>query len=66
MTIPYSYLFVSEAQRYNDFFFKLLNFFHSAAEAVVKGQSDSILMFHQQNVPRTKLSQVSQECVQKV
>lgn len=34
--------------------------FPSAAEAVVKGQTDSILMFHQQNVLVTKLSQVSQ------
>lgn len=36
----------------------LLYLFQSAAEAVVKGQTDSILLFHQQNVPRTKLSQV--------
>ncbi|KAM3615443.1 uncharacterized protein V6R79_002398 [Siganus canaliculatus] len=30
---------------------------NSAAEAVMNGQSDSILLFHQQNVPRTKLGQ---------
>ncbi|KAK2846670.1 hypothetical protein Q5P01_009669 [Channa striata] len=30
---------------------------NSAAEAVMKGQTDSILLFHQQNVPRTKLDQ---------
>nr|XP_046245731.1 B-cell CLL/lymphoma 9-like protein [Scatophagus argus] len=30
---------------------------NSAAEAVMKGQTDSILLFHQQNVPRTKLGQ---------
>lgn len=30
---------------------------NSAAEAVMKGQADSILLFHQQNVPRTKLEQ---------
>ncbi|XP_029374141.1 B-cell CLL/lymphoma 9-like protein [Echeneis naucrates] len=30
---------------------------NSAAEAVLKGQTDSILLFHQQNVPRTKLEQ---------
>ncbi|XP_060903058.1 B-cell CLL/lymphoma 9-like protein [Labrus mixtus] len=30
---------------------------NSAAEAVIKGQSDSILLFHQQNVPHTKLEQ---------
>ncbi|XP_074535848.1 B-cell CLL/lymphoma 9-like protein isoform X1 [Halichoeres trimaculatus] len=30
---------------------------NSAAEAVIKGQTDSILLFHQQNVPRTKLEQ---------
>ncbi|GAA6235695.1 B-cell CLL/lymphoma 9-like protein [Lates japonicus] len=30
---------------------------NSAAEAVMKGQTDSILLFHQQNVPRTKLEQ---------
>ncbi|XP_036380869.1 B-cell CLL/lymphoma 9-like protein isoform X2 [Megalops cyprinoides] len=28
-----------------------------AAEAVIHGQADSILLFHQQNVPRTKLDQ---------
>ncbi|XP_058489857.1 B-cell CLL/lymphoma 9-like protein isoform X1 [Solea solea] len=33
------------------------NLANSAAEAVMKGQSDSILLFHQQNVPRTKLEQ---------
>lgn len=32
--------------------------FNSAAEAVIKGQTDSILLFHRQNVPRTKLEQV--------
>lgn len=31
---------------------------NSAAEAVMKGQSDSILLFHQQNVERSKLEQV--------
>lgn len=31
---------------------------YSAAEAVMKGQSDSILLFHQQNVERSKLEQV--------
>ncbi|XP_057694571.1 LOW QUALITY PROTEIN: B-cell CLL/lymphoma 9-like protein [Corythoichthys intestinalis] len=30
---------------------------NSAAEAVMKGKVDSILQFHQQNVPRTKLEQ---------
>uniref|UniRef100_A0A087XY20 Bcl9 like n=1 Tax=Poecilia formosa TaxID=48698 RepID=A0A087XY20_POEFO len=30
---------------------------NSAAEAVMKGQSDSILRFHQQNVPNSKLEQ---------
>lgn len=30
---------------------------NSAAEAVMKGQADSILLFHQQNVPRSKLEQ---------
>ncbi|XP_029963995.1 LOW QUALITY PROTEIN: B-cell CLL/lymphoma 9-like protein [Salarias fasciatus] len=30
---------------------------NSAAEAVMKGQSDSILLFHQQNVPHSKLEQ---------
>ncbi|XP_012723747.2 B-cell CLL/lymphoma 9-like protein [Fundulus heteroclitus] len=30
---------------------------NSAAEAVMKGQSDSILLFHQQNVPNSKLEQ---------
>ncbi|XP_069038532.1 B-cell CLL/lymphoma 9-like protein isoform X2 [Lepisosteus oculatus] len=30
---------------------------NSAAEAVVHGHADSILVFHQQNVPRTKLDQ---------
>ncbi|XP_033832718.1 B-cell CLL/lymphoma 9-like protein isoform X1 [Periophthalmus magnuspinnatus] len=30
---------------------------NSAADAVLKGQSDSILLFHQQNVPRSKLEQ---------
>ncbi|XP_051934311.1 B-cell CLL/lymphoma 9-like protein [Hippocampus zosterae] len=30
---------------------------NSAAEAVMKGKMDSILQFHQQNVPRTKLEQ---------
>ncbi|XP_041920021.1 B-cell CLL/lymphoma 9-like protein [Alosa sapidissima] len=30
---------------------------NSAAEAVIHGHTDSILMFHQQNVPRTKLDQ---------
>ncbi|KAM9853190.1 B-cell CLL/lymphoma 9-like protein [Aulostomus maculatus] len=30
---------------------------NSAAEAVLKGQTDSILLFHQQNVPCTKLEQ---------
>ncbi|XP_053176518.1 B-cell CLL/lymphoma 9-like protein isoform X2 [Scomber japonicus] len=30
---------------------------NSAAEAVLKGQSDSILLFHQQNVPCNKLEQ---------
>lgn len=34
-------------------------FFDSAAEAVMKGQADSILLFHQQNVPHSKLEQVS-------
>lgn len=38
----------------------LLYLFDSAAEAVMKGQTDSILLFHQQNVPRTKLEQVRQ------
>ncbi|KAF7655773.1 hypothetical protein LDENG_00051140 [Lucifuga dentata] len=33
------------------------NLANSAAEAVMKGQTDSILLFHQQNVPRTKLEQ---------
>ncbi|KAK5868969.1 hypothetical protein PBY51_009937 [Eleginops maclovinus] len=33
------------------------NLANSAAEAVFKGQSDSILLFHQQNVSRTKLEQ---------
>nr|XP_015192838.1 PREDICTED: B-cell CLL/lymphoma 9-like protein [Lepisosteus oculatus] len=33
---------------------------NSAAEAVVHGHADSILVFHQQNVPRTKLDQVSE------
>nr|XP_019943952.1 PREDICTED: B-cell CLL/lymphoma 9-like protein [Paralichthys olivaceus]XP_019943953.1 PREDICTED: B-cell CLL/lymphoma 9-like protein [Paralichthys olivaceus] len=33
------------------------NLANSAAEAVIKGQTDSILLFHQQNVPRTKLEQ---------
>ncbi|XP_060928649.1 B-cell CLL/lymphoma 9-like protein [Limanda limanda] len=33
------------------------NLANSAAEAVIKGQTDSILLFHQQNVPRTKLDQ---------
>lgn len=32
--------------------------FHSAAEAVMHGHTDSILLFHQQNVPRSKLDQV--------
>ncbi|XP_031142820.1 B-cell CLL/lymphoma 9-like protein isoform X1 [Sander lucioperca] len=31
---------------------------NSAADAVLKGQTDSILLFHQQNVSRTKLEQV--------
>ncbi|XP_031695352.1 B-cell CLL/lymphoma 9-like protein isoform X5 [Anarrhichthys ocellatus] len=31
---------------------------NSAAEAVMKGQTDSILLFHQQNVSRPKLEQV--------
>uniref|UniRef100_A0A3B5LPI3 Bcl9 like n=1 Tax=Xiphophorus couchianus TaxID=32473 RepID=A0A3B5LPI3_9TELE len=31
---------------------------NSAAEAVMKGQSDSILRFHQQNVPNSKLEQL--------
>ncbi|XP_041850794.1 B-cell CLL/lymphoma 9-like protein [Melanotaenia boesemani] len=30
---------------------------NSAAEAVIKGQTDSILRFHQQNVPNSKLEQ---------
>lgn len=30
-----------------------------AAEAVLQGQADSILAYHQQNVPRAKLDQVS-------
>ncbi|KAK7883022.1 hypothetical protein WMY93_029196 [Mugilogobius chulae] len=30
---------------------------NSAADAVLNGQSDSILLFHQQNVPRSKLEQ---------
>ncbi|KAM4566810.1 B-cell CLL/lymphoma 9-like protein isoform 2-T2 [Odontesthes bonariensis] len=30
---------------------------NSAAEAVMKGQTDSILLFHQQNVPHSKLEQ---------
>lgn len=30
---------------------------NSAADAVLKGQSDSILLFHQQNVPRPKMEQ---------
>ncbi|XP_038145860.1 B-cell CLL/lymphoma 9-like protein isoform X1 [Cyprinodon tularosa] len=30
---------------------------NSAAEAVIKGQSESILLFHQQNVPNSKLEQ---------
>ncbi|XP_069017247.1 B-cell CLL/lymphoma 9-like protein isoform X1 [Embiotoca jacksoni] len=30
---------------------------NSAAEAVMKGQTDSILLFHQQNVPHSKLDQ---------
>lgn len=34
------------------------DFSDSAAEAVMKGQSDSILRFHQQNVPNSKLEQV--------
>ncbi|XP_047247270.1 B-cell CLL/lymphoma 9-like protein [Girardinichthys multiradiatus] len=33
------------------------NLANSAAEAVMKGQSDSILLFHQQNVPNSKLDQ---------
>ncbi|XP_072309117.1 B-cell CLL/lymphoma 9-like protein isoform X2 [Eucyclogobius newberryi] len=33
------------------------NLANSAADAVLKGQSDSILLFHQQNVPRSKLEQ---------
>lgn len=33
------------------------NLANSAADAVLKGQSDSILLFHQQNVPRPKLEQ---------
>ncbi|KAG9348387.1 hypothetical protein JZ751_002122 [Albula glossodonta] len=32
---------------------------NSAAEAVMHGHADSILLFHQQNVPRTKLDQCS-------
>lgn len=39
-------------------FMLLISLFDSAAEAVMKGQSESILLFHQQNVPRTKLEQV--------
>lgn len=39
-------------------FIILLYLFDSAAEAVMKGQADSILLFHQQNVPRAKLEQV--------
>ncbi|XP_068173640.1 B-cell CLL/lymphoma 9-like protein isoform X2 [Antennarius striatus] len=31
---------------------------NSAAEAVMKGQTDSILIFHQQNVPCSKLGQI--------
>ncbi|XP_023206977.1 B-cell CLL/lymphoma 9-like protein [Xiphophorus maculatus] len=34
---------------------------NSAAEAVMKGQSDSILRFHQQNVPNSKLEQGYQQ-----
>lgn len=30
-----------------------------AAEAVLQGRADSILAYHQQNVPRAKLDQVS-------
>lgn len=30
-----------------------------AAEAVLQGRADSILTYHQQNVPRAKLDQVS-------
>ncbi|XP_062861344.1 B-cell CLL/lymphoma 9-like protein isoform X2 [Trichomycterus rosablanca] len=33
------------------------NLANSAAEAVIHGQTESILLFHQQNVPRTKLDQ---------
>lgn len=33
------------------------NLANSAAEAVMKGQTDSILLFHQQNVPHSKLEQ---------
>lgn len=31
-----------------------------AAEAVLQGRADSILAYHQQNVPRAKLDQVCQ------
>ena len=31
-----------------------------AAEAVLQGRADSILAYHQQNVPRAKLDQVYQ------
>lgn len=36
-----------------------LTFLCRAAEAVLQGRSDSILAYHQQNVPRAKLDQVS-------
>lgn len=36
---------------------------HSAADAVMHGHTDSILLFHQQNIPRTKLDQV---CIQTI
>lgn len=32
---------------------------HRAAEAVLQGRAESILAYHQQNVPRAKLDQVS-------
>uniref|UniRef100_A0A8C4SLZ5 Bcl9 like n=1 Tax=Erpetoichthys calabaricus TaxID=27687 RepID=A0A8C4SLZ5_ERPCA len=34
------------------------NLANSAAEAVIQGRADSIIAFHQQNVPRAKLEQV--------
>ncbi|XP_049582066.1 B-cell CLL/lymphoma 9-like protein [Syngnathus scovelli] len=39
---------------------------NSAAESVMKGNADSILQFHQQNIPRTKLEQGYARLVEKV